>query len=70
MPLVAVTVTVKDPVGVPVTTSKFTEADVPPPGAEFVTTTGKVPVPERSLLVKRIEISDELVNVIGCATPL
>ena len=70
MPLVAVTVTVKNPVGVPVTRSKFTEADVPPPGAEFVTTTGKVPVLERSLLVKRIEISDELVNVIGCATPL
>jgi len=33
VPLVAVTVTVNVPVGVPVTTLKFTGLDAPPPGA-------------------------------------
>jgi hypothetical protein len=39
-PLVAVTVTGKVPVGVPVTTEKFTALDMPPPGAGFVTAMG------------------------------
>jgi hypothetical protein len=44
VPLLAFTVTVKLPVGVPVTTSKLTLPDGPPPGAGLLTTTGKVPV--------------------------
>jgi hypothetical protein len=59
--LVAVTVTVNLPVGVPVTTLKFTGLDAPPPGAGFATTTGKVPVAARSSVVRAIEICDALV---------
>lgn len=39
-PLVAVSVMLKLPVGVPVTTAKFVGAEEPPPGLGFVTTTG------------------------------
>lgn len=42
-PLAAVTVTLKFPVGVPVTTSKFMALDEPPPGVGFVITSGKLP---------------------------
>ena len=63
VPLVAVTVTAKLPVGVPVTTLKFTGLDAPPPGEGFVTTTGKVPVVARSTAVRAIEICDALVKV-------
>ena len=52
---VAVTDTGKVPLGVPVTTLKFTAAEVPPPGAEFVTVTGNVPVPERSAAVNQTD---------------
>jgi hypothetical protein len=47
-PLEAVTVTVKFPVGVPLTTLKSTAAGAPPPGVELVTTTGKLLVVARS----------------------
>ena len=43
-PLVALTVTVKVPVDVPVVTTKLTGAEAPPPGVGLVTTTGSWPV--------------------------
>jgi len=46
----AVTVMLKLPVGVPVTTSKFAVFEVPPPGEGLFTTTGRVAVDAKSLV--------------------
>ena len=59
-PLVPLTVTLKVPVGVPVTTLKFTALDAPPPGVGFVTTTGKLPVAAISAVVNEIVSCDAL----------
>jgi len=60
-PLLPVTITVKLPVGVPVTTLKFTAPEAPPPGVGFVTTTGKLPAAAMSLAVNEIASCDALV---------
>lgn len=65
VPLVAVTVTTKVPVDVPVATLKSTGFDTPALGAGFSTTTGNVPVVAKSAGVKAIELRDALVNVTG-----
>ena len=57
-PLLPVTITLKVPVGVPVTTLKSTGVEAPPPGAGFVTTTGKVPVAAKSAGVSEIDSCD------------
>ena len=49
-PLLAATVMLKAPGGVPVTTLKLTLLEEPPPGAGLVTTTGKAPVVAISLV--------------------
>jgi hypothetical protein len=64
-PLVAVTVTLKVPVGVPVVTSRLTGFEVPPPGAGFVMTTGKVPIVAESPPDGWISTSVELMKVTG-----
>jgi hypothetical protein len=48
--LLADTVILKVPVGVPLTTLKFELFDEPPPGAGLATTTGKAPVAAKSVL--------------------
>ena len=57
-PLLAVTVTWKLPVGVPVSTLKFTGLETPPPGEGLVTTTGNVPVAARSLVDSGMDSCD------------
>ena len=57
-------------VGTGLLTAKLTVFDVPPPGAGFVTITGKLPTVAWSPAVSGIVICAALTNVTVCATPL
>ena len=69
-PLLALTVAVKDRVGVPVKTVKFTADDGPAPAAGFVPTTGSRPVLATSVVDNAIYIRVGLVKDELCVTPL